>query len=741
MKWLKNILFYFPTRLFIAHFKNNILLILTWFLILMLIYGNFGYSYGAYILFLNPEYLGVTSYFSFQLLGICFGIFFITWNIVSYLLLSYKYPFIASMKWPVAMFTFNNSLIPLLFIGFYVYKIICFQTIEMYASKEQLFWYLLGFSAGFALVLLLSAIYFTLTNKNIFGYISKTEKQNISKENEKWYNLSSSGIAERVDYYMTRRFRVRAVRDVAHYSDALLKKVFRQNHFNAFLLILLTLSLLIGLGFVIDKPIFEIPAAGSMFLLFSVLTSIISLIYYWAEEWGNFAFIFFVLIINSVSGLEAFHYDNEAYGMNYNAAKAHYNLDTLASIASAKNIDEDMKASINILEAWKKNVSKGKPKFYKPKLLMVLASGGGSRASVFALNIVQTADSLSNGNLMKKTVLMSGASGGMLGLSYYRELYLRQKLGVIDNLYNKTYQKKLSKDMLNKIWGSVVTNDLYYPIQMRSIDSMIYRLDRGMMMENAFNLNTDNYLDKPLSAYTNYEKNASIPLVFLNTVNVSDSRKIIISSQKVSYMMRAFSPKNYGIKYEVDAIDFGRFFKHNNPYNIRFTSALRMNASYPLILPSVSLPSIPKIDVVDAGFVDNYGVETAVRFLDVFRNWINKNTDGVVIVQIRDNLKEAEILDFEYRTIFDKLFGSFGSLSETLTEKQDFKHDYMIDPTNDVLKNKLEIIRFMYQPEENEKKASLSLHITNKELLNIQNNAENTKNKASMKRLISILAK
>lgn len=260
-------------------------------------------------------------------------------------------------------------------------------------------------------------------------------------------------------------------------------------------------------------------------------------------------------------------------------------------------------------------------------------------------------------------------------------------------------------------------------------------------MENAFNLNTDNYLDKPLSAYTNYEKNASIPLVFLNTVNVSDSRKIIISSQKVSYMMRAFSPKNYGIKYEVDAIDFGRFFKHNNPYNIRFTSALRMNASYPLILPSVSLPSIPKIDVVDAGFVDNYGVETAVRFLDVFRNWINKNTDGVVIVQIRDNLKEAEILDFEYRTIFDKLFGSFGSLSETLTEKQDFKHDYMIDPTNDVLKNKLEIIRFMYQPEENEKKASLSLHITNKELLNIQNNAENTKNKASMKRLISILAK
>ncbi|MGB1316538.1 MAG: hypothetical protein ACPG4Y_10990, partial [Chitinophagales bacterium] len=140
---LTNIIFYFPFRLFITHFKTNVLLIVSWFVLFMMIYGNILNSYGAYYLFLNPGYLGVTSYFSFLLLGVCFGIFFITWNIVSYLLLSYRYPFVASMEWPLAMYTFNNAILPLLFIIGYLYKIFTFQLNEMYASKLEISLYFL----------------------------------------------------------------------------------------------------------------------------------------------------------------------------------------------------------------------------------------------------------------------------------------------------------------------------------------------------------------------------------------------------------------------------------------------------------------------------------------------------------------------------------------------------------------------------------------------------------------------
>jgi len=705
---------------------------------MMMIFGNALHSYGAFYLFLNPEYLGTTSYFSFQLLGICFGIFFITWNIVSYLLLSYRYSFVASMKWPLAMFTFNNSIIPLIFISLYLYKLYQFQTQEMFASPQQLLMYFLGMVAGFALVLFISAIYFMITNKNVFGYLDKENKQSFKTGEELWLNLSGNGLADRVEYYLTRRFRIRAVRDITHYSEDLLKRVFRQHHLNAFLLIILNLGILVSLGFVIDKPIFEIPAAGSIFLFFSVMISVFGLVYYWAEDWGNFAFIFFLICLNALSGLDAFHYDNQAYGLDY-STKTIYHLDSLNKIASKQNIKHDKAETIKILENWKAKNSKGKAKNFKPKMFIVLSSGGGSRSSAFTMKVIQTADSLTQGKLMQNTMLMSGASGGMIGLAYFRELYLRTQLGICEDLYHPKYQDNVSKDMLNKIWASVVTNDIYYPIQMRKINGYTYRLDRGMMMEKALNENTEYFLDKPLSSYKVFEKTAAIPISILASVNVLDSRKMLISSQNISYMMKANSSKNKYLDYEIDAIDFGRFFKNNEAQNLRYSTALRMNASYPFVLPSVSLPSKPKIDVIDAGIVDNFGMDVSLRFLNVFKKWINKNTSGVVIVQIRDTPKKDKIEDFEYRKMFSKFFSSYSSISENITVRQDYEHDYIVDATNDILKNKLEIIRFEYNPSDEEKKASLSFHITKKELKNIQKTAVNESNMRAYHRLKEIL--
>lgn len=736
MKWLKNIFYYFPVRLVLAHFRSHILILISWVLILLAAYGQITYNYGTYYLFLSPEYLGATNYFSFLLLGLCFGIFFITWNMVSYLLLSHRYPFVASVQWPVAMFTFNNSIIPLLFLVLYIYRIVRFQLVEMYATYYDIFWYLLGFGLGFAFILLLSSLYFLISNKNALGYIDKKSKTrfDILRKESHWKNK------DRVDYFLSRRFRIRATRDVSHYDEVLLKKVFRQHHFNAFLLILFNVALLIGLGFLIDKPIFEIPAGGAIFLFFSVMTSIISLIYYWAGTWGNLASLLFIVILNNASGFDIFRYDNQAYGLQYqNTTNAIYHLDTLEQIASIENRETDKQNTIQILEKWKKKVTKGKSRYYKPKMFVVLASGGGLRASVFSMNIVQQLDSLSKGELMNHTVLMSGASGGMLGLGYYRELYLRQQLGLCANPYSEEYQNNIAKDVLNKIWTAVITNDLYYPLQMRTIDSISYVLDRGMMMEVAFNENTEHILDKPLSAYSSFEENAVIPLNILTAVNVLDSRKMLISSQPISYMMKGFSKRNNKIDYEIDAIDFGRFFKDNQAYNLRYTTALRMNASYPLILPAVSLPSTPKIDVADAGFVDNFGIDLTVRFLSVFKDWINENTSGVVIVQIRDSPKKDEIYNFEYRKMFQKLFASFGSLSENLTIKQDYQHDYMLENLNEVLKNKLQVIRFEYEPLKTQKKASLSFHLAKRELDNIKQSAKNANNQKSLNQAISIL--
>ena len=230
-------------------------------------------------------------------------------------------------------------------------------------------------------------------------------------------------------------------------------------------------------------------------------------------------------------------------------------------------------------------------------------------------------------------------------------------------------------------------------------------------------------------------------MMFLSATNVVDLRKLIISPQPVSYMMRGYTaddPVNNNM-YEIDAIDYGSFFSKNDPYNLRMTSALRMNATYPLILPNVSLPSDPKIDVFDAGIRDNFGMENTLRFLTVFQDWINNNTSGVVIIQIRDNLKNNEIEDFEYKTFMSKLGSSFGSIYSNLTISQDYLHDYMLSGTDDILKNKIELVTFEYTPAENEKKASMSLRLSEKEKIKVVESAINDINMLKYDKVIELL--
>ena len=77
------------------------------------------------------------------------------------------------------------------------------------------------------------------------------------------------------------------------------------------------------------------------------------------------------------------------------------------------------------------------------------------------------------------------------------------------------------------------------------------------------------------------------------------------------------------------------FFKQFRKARLKLCTALRMNAAFPLVSPAVSLPTDPPRRVVDAGYKENYGVELATEWLDKHRNWLSKNTSGVILIQIR----------------------------------------------------------------------------------------------------------
>src|SRR5580765_8026238 len=85
---------------------------------------------------------------------------------------------------------------------------------------------------------------------------------------------------------------------------------------------------------------------------------------------------------------------------------------------------DDKKKMIEVLDRWKEKQDEDRPLLY-----VLNFSGGGTRSATFTMNVLQSLDSLLDGELMKKTFLMTGASGGMLGATYYRELYRMKQAG------------------------------------------------------------------------------------------------------------------------------------------------------------------------------------------------------------------------------------------------------------------------------------------------------------------------
>ncbi|HET8964198.1 MAG TPA: hypothetical protein VFM99_09885, partial [Chitinophagales bacterium] len=170
------------------------------------------------------------------------------------------------------------------------------------------------------------------------------------------------------------------------------------------------------------------------------------------------------------------------------------------------------------------------------------------------------------------------------------------------------------------------------------------------------------------------------------------------------------------------------------------STAIRMNCTFPYILPKVHLPTTPSIEVMDAGIRDNYGIETSVRYAATFQDWILKNTSGVIMLNIRGIEQEKPIQEKVNQGIYEKLFNPVGSLYMNWVEIQDYQNDFSMEYLNTMLKGKMEVITIDYQPPANRQRASLSLHLTAREKKDIVESANSEKNHAAYNKLKTMLS-
>lgn len=741
------LIFSFPIQLLILHFKKNQIQLLYWLLLFSIVSGAFLTRYGLPYLFVDPEYMGNVSATAFFIVGLSFGTFAMAFNISSYLLNAHRFPFLATLSRTFFKYCLNNFILPTVFLIVYLYQIINFQYFEELRPLGQVTTFVFAFFAGYGVVVYLVFRYFRIINKDIYKMydLQTADDDDVRspliysfREGKLNYDTKEHPYTWHVETYLASFTKARIVRDVSHYPVTKLQSVFKQNHINAAVFEMILFLAFFSIGLFSDHDLFKIPAAASLILLLAMFIMLVGVVRFWLKSWATTVLILFFFLLNFLSQFHFFNRDNVAYGLNYDTKKQTYDLPTINAYASSKMYNEDMQATISILEKWKQKwAAKG---VEKPKIILLNISGGGVRSMLYTFKTMLMIDSTLNGNLMDQTFLISGSSGGMISASYYRQLFLENSSTLkMTSGQTDTYLNNMGKDMLNGIAFKLTVSDLFLNFQKFDDGKYSYIKDRGYAWEEQLNSNLENKINKRLSYYVAPEKEAKIPLMFITPTIINDGRVLYISPQNISYMLQSKAGPYGDSTTLVNGVEYCRYFAEQDALNTRMTSVLRMNSSFPWISPVVALPSEPSIESMDSGIRDNFGLMTSMRFLIVFKKWIKENTGGVVVLQIRDTYKNSKMHDSSVKTIYDKLATPFRNVSGNFLLMQDYNNDAYTEGVRAIYDGQINFVSFQLPDGNGDQRASLSWHLTKKEKEFIKRqpyNAENLKELAKLKALL-----
>ncbi len=752
---LRRLLYFFPLQLLVLHLKKNHLLLLVWLVLFGFITGNMGMKYGVPYLFLYPEYFGENTFWSFGILGFALGGFFTAYNLYSYTTHAYRFPFIATISRPFLKFSINNALLPLLFVITYVINSAHMQHSKELVPAIHIAINLIGFLFGVAVFMAIALLYFFRTNTDIHKLLGPDadrdhapqpmedilplhpmghQRQELRKAT-RWLRREQGTKKWKVELYMTSPWRVAIARTSAHYDKALLRSVLWQNHINGSIFSIALVVTFIALGAFSDTTFFSIPAGASVFVLFTMLLMLMSALYSWMKGWAIAMVIALIVGLNLLSlRTEKFMSDAQAYGLDYSTAPANYDREAITALATdTAAARKDAISFQPTLDRWlakNQRFRNGQP---KPKLLIVNTSGGGSRAMVWTYRCLQVADSLLGGELMPRTVLMTGSSGGLIGATYFRQVDAVQRQGGNNRVNDPVHLDAMASDILNPLGFSFVSNDMFIRYRRVHDGMRSYTLDRGYAFEQRINELTDTLFDIRFSDFAEAERRADLPLLIISPTCMNDGRRLVMSAQPVAFLTTIRTEGLVRSDNQPESIEFGKLFAHQDAQRIKLSSALRMNATFPYITPIVTLPSEPKMRVMDAGVRDNYGYRTTFAFMQTYRAWIAENTSGVVILQMRDKQRELEVQPVS-GSLFGRLLDPVSSIYGNFVKAQDQDYDLMMKQAEAWSEFPIEAIDFSLRHDDDDE-ISLSWHLTAVEKRQVLNTILSPDNQRSFTRL------
>ncbi|MBV6405682.1 MAG: hypothetical protein GFGODING_02462 [Flavobacteriales bacterium] len=729
--WLRRVVYFFPLQLLLLHLKKNHLLLLFWLVLWAYVTGNLGRKYGIPYLFLFPEYMGAVTPWGFLLNGFALGGFITAFNLYSYTMHAYRFPFIATLSRPFLKFNINNAVIPVAFTLTYLWCSARLQLTKELVPPGETALHLAAFVAGVFLFQLLSLAYFTRTNTDIVKMTGRRPEEYRPEEVRddppgpmppippmrteqrratRWLRREQRTRKWHVETYLVPPFRIALARSSKHYDKELLRSVLWQNHINGSIFDVIVVITFVALGAFAGVPVFEIPTGASAFLLFTMLLMVMSALYSWFKGWTLTVVVGVVVVLNLVSlRTEAFLYDSQAHGLDYLVAPAPYGRDELVRLAyDTAAADRDRAAMEQVLDRWHaKNTALTGDSL--PPLVLVSTSGGGLRSMLWTYLCLREIDSLLQGTLMTRTAMITGSSGGAIGAAYFRQVARNAEQGG-PPVGDPRHVDNMCRDILNPVAFTLVTNDMFIRYQRVSDGMRLYTRDRGFVFEQRLNDNTGGVLDVRLDQLAAEERAARMPLFMVAPTCINDGRRLLIGALPAAHLTTNAPAAPLHYRPEPEAVEFRRLFAAQGAGDLKLTSALRMGATFPYITPVVTLPSEPPLRVMDAGIRDNYGFRTTGSFLREHRAWIARHTAGVVILQMRDKQKELEVHEVG-SSLLGRLLDPARNVYGNFVRVQDQDYDGMMQEISTWTEVPVQVVDLQLRHDEREE-ISLSWHLT-----------------------------
>jgi predicted acylesterase/phospholipase RssA len=287
------------------------------------------------------------------------------------------------------------------------------------------------------------------------------------------------------------------------------------------------------------------------------------------------------------------------------------------------------------------------PVLARPKLVVVAVSGGAARSAFWTAVVLDRLER-EIPDFGGHVRVITGASGGMLGTAYY-VAHCRNRLE------SRPPRPRADPDRDPSAWVENVPHDSLRPVAralaLREPWAAFFARteadDRGVELERDWAAIQD-----PIQSFYRWEAAGQVPSLIFSPMMVEDGRRLLISNLdlwsltgasggEITYDDPGRNPR--GHPYSLSALEFYRLFPDATGF--RLATAVRMSASFPFVSPAVNLPTDPPRRVVDAGYYDNYGIQVAGSWIYKNRAWLTRNTAGVALVQVRDQVSQKDRLE------------------------------------------------------------------------------------------------